>query len=94
MRKEKIEPMPLDEARPYSHLEPIVDLLIERGNEVSGPAKFYMDRDGWRCDLKRPINFRLVEERFDLPPSIFLSRSNDAILCQNTWIEIKGNVHR
>jgi hypothetical protein len=92
MRKRKIAAMPPEGGPPYAHLELIVDALVRAGNEISGPNKFYMDRDGWRCDLKKPINFRLVQERFDLPQSILLSPSTDAILCQNTWIEIKGNI--
>jgi hypothetical protein len=90
MRKQKIAALPPDQALPYSHLEPIVDALLSAGNEIAGPAKFYLDRDGWRSDLRRPINFRLVEERFVLPPSVLLAKSQGSILCQNTWIEIRG----
>jgi hypothetical protein len=92
MHKQKIDAMSPEDRLPYTHLEPIVDALIRAGNEVSGPEKFYMDRDGWRCDLKRPIDFPLLQERFDLPSSILLSESFDSILCQNSWIEIEGSV--
>jgi hypothetical protein len=92
MFKWRIDPFPPDEGPPYAHLEPIVDALLAAGNEVAGPSKFYLDRDGWRADLRRPINFGLIEERFDLPDSILLAKSRDAVLCQNTWIEIRGGV--
>ena len=90
MRKQTIAALPPDGAPPYSHLEPIVDALLAAGNEIAGPAKFYLDRDGWRSDLRKPINFRLIEECFELPPSVLLAKSRDAVLCQNTWIEISG----
>ncbi len=91
-RKTKISPLPIDE-RPYSHLEPMVDALLESGNRTVG-SKFYLDQDGWRSDLEKPINFKLIEETFELPKSIVLSRGNDSILCHNTWIEIKGPIGR
>jgi hypothetical protein len=94
MEKIKIEAMPPDGSPPYVHLVPIVDALLENGNEIAGLSKFYMDRDGWRCDLRRPINFSLIEQRFDVPPSILLLRSQDGILCQYTWVSIHGNQPR
>ena len=76
----------------YAHLEPIVDALIGDGNEVTINTKFYMTRDGWRCDLKKPINFVLLREKFEFPKSIELLEEKDAIVCRNSWIEISGNV--
>jgi hypothetical protein len=92
MDRMKIESVSKDPHRPYAHLVPIVDALVRDGNVPVDGETFYLDRDGWRCDLAKPINFELVEQMFDLPESILLSRANDAILCQNSWIEIKGNV--
>jgi hypothetical protein len=75
---------------PYGHLLPIVDALIVAGSVPVSDAKFFQDRDGWRCELTKPIDFDLVRQKFDLPSSILLSEEHDAILCQNAWIEIKG----
>lgn len=92
--------LPKNDAKPYTHLEPIVELLLAAGNELSDPLSnfplqgkgFYMDRDGWKCDLKMPIDIKLVTSRFDIPPSIIISEKNNSILCQNTWVEIRGGI--
>ncbi len=86
--------------KPYSHLEPIVEALLAAGNELSDPLpnfplegkEFYMDRDGWKCDLKKPIDFNLIASKFELPSSIVISEKNNSILCQNTWVEIRGDI--
>lgn len=86
--------------KPYSHLEPIVEQLLSAGNELSDPLPnfplegkgFYMDRDGWKCDLKKPIDFKLIDNKFELPKSILISEKNNSILCKNTWIEIRGDI--
>lgn len=91
--KIKILPYPLSYGgKPYEHLEPIVDALIEAGNKPTQSSRFYQARDGWRCDLKKPIDFKLLKERFEFPESIILSEPLDKIFCQNSWVEIKGNV--
>jgi hypothetical protein len=88
-----IEPYPADvRDKPYSHLEPIVKALIDEGNQPSRPECFFVDRDGWRCDLKKPIDFGLVRTRFTIPDSITLWETLDEIFCQNTWTTIKGGV--
>jgi hypothetical protein len=77
--------------KPYVHLEPVVTALIEDGNEAIRVPPFYLDRDGWRCDLKKPINFKLLKDRFEFPKSIVLSEQLDKIFCLNSWTEIKGS---
>jgi hypothetical protein len=80
------------EAPPYSHLLPVARLLA--GRETLFPMDdnyFYVTRDGWRCDLREPIDFELVRKRFEFPPTIILSEELDQIFCKNTWVEIKGN---
>jgi hypothetical protein len=89
--KTRIEPNPSDSRRPYTHLEPIVDALIEAGNESMYEKTFFLDKDGWRCDLKKSIDFDLVRERFALPRSVSLSEEHNSILCENTWVEIQGH---
>jgi len=88
--KKTISPLPDDPRRPFSHLEPLIDALLEDGNELIKGSKFYLDRDGWRSDLKYPINFQILKDKFVIPSSILLSEEHDSILCKNTWIEIKG----
>lgn len=90
--KWKIDPLPPDGAPPYTHLEPIIDALVEAGNEIAGPEKFYLARDGWLGDLRNPIDFALVRQRFELPPTIELWPTEDSILCRYTWTSIRGGI--
>jgi hypothetical protein len=88
--KAPIAPWPRDPKKPYSHLEPLVQALVETSNRTVRPEGFYLDKDGWRCDLEKPIDFALLAARFEIPPTIKLSPQHDSILCQNTWVEIQG----
>ena len=95
MDKISISPMPQEGEAPYSHIEPIANALLNEGNTILyGNKPFYKDKDGWRCDLTKEINFNLVKSLFRLPNSIELSEEHNSILCTNTWIEIKGNAKR
>jgi hypothetical protein len=82
--------------RPFENLIPIVRALVAGGNRClcgdAGP--FYMDRDGWRCDLALPLDFALIEGSFVLPPSIELSRTHGTVLDTNTWVVIEGDIVR
>jgi hypothetical protein len=97
--KTKIVAEPASGEAPYAHLEPIVEALIEAGNEPSPPIGghvpngigFYQDKDGWRCDLLRPIDFELLHRKFELPPSLCLNPKANSISDGRTWIEISGN---
>lgn len=97
--KIKIAAQPPSGEAPYAHLKPIVEALIEAGNEplpVSGgrvpdALGFYQDQDGWRCDLLRPIDFELLRVNFQLPPSLSLNFEANSISDDRTWIQISGN---
>jgi hypothetical protein len=88
-----IQPYPASVSeKPYAHLIPVAHALIEHGNQASRPEIFFLDRDGWRCDLRKPIDFDFLCTTFEFPKTIILSESLDKIFCQNTWVEIKGGV--
>jgi hypothetical protein len=95
-----IAPESSPETFPYEHLKPIVRLLLENGNEPSKPRgeqksdelRFYKNRDGWICILRYPIDFDLIRRECDLPDSIRLDEKQDTILCERSWIEIRGNI--
>jgi hypothetical protein len=89
--KEVIRHRSPDSGRPYLHLQPILDALIETGNVFAYGDGFYLDKDGWRADLRYPIDFDLLLARFEFPKSVELQRSTDSILCRDTWIEIAGS---
>jgi hypothetical protein len=79
-----------DKESTYAHMLPIVELLLRHGNALAENGPFYQDRDGWRCDLCRPIDFQLVRSSFILPASTKLVPEHDSILCLNTWTVITG----
>lgn len=84
---------------PYGHLIPVVNFLIESGNHLSEPVNrfepnkfgFYQDRDGCKCDLAEPINFKLLKECFNFPTTILLNEKEDTVFCKKSWAEIRGN---
>ncbi|MBA3890166.1 MAG: hypothetical protein H0X64_06525 [Gemmatimonadaceae bacterium] len=70
-----------------------MDALVTHGNRVRAPGTpFYQDRDGWRCDLVEPVDFALIERRFDLPPMVELSRAWGTVLDRDTWVVIEGGM--
>jgi hypothetical protein len=83
----------------YYHLRPLVQALIQGGNRPSEGAPpladalgFYPTQGGWICDLQNPIDFDLIEQRFQLPRSIRLDRSKNSIFAEKSWVAINGNV--
>ncbi len=89
-----------DTNKPYLHLKPIVEFLLANGNAYSPPIEgfepnedgFYVDKDGWKCDLKDPINFSKWLANFEFPESVKIHEENQSIFCEKSWIGIKGNV--
>lgn len=76
----------------YLHLEPIVQLLLEHGNELARSYRWGEDRTGFHCLLSKGIDFDLVRKEFEIPDFIRLDVENDAIECDITWASIKGNI--
>ena len=84
-----------DSARPFLHLQPIVDFLISTGNELeTDKAGFYRTQGGWVCDFRRLIDYAAIESRFVLPPSIHFGTTVNAVLCDKSWAEIRGGITR
>lgn len=80
-------------ARPvYLHLEPIVDLLLANGNELSREFRWGENRTGFYCFFKRPLDFDLIEKTFDIPSFVRFDREGDAIECDRTWATIRGGM--
>nr|WP_199042400.1 hypothetical protein [Dyella sp. ASV24] len=76
----------------YLHLEPIVDLLLAHGNELSKEYKWGEDRTGFYCALKRPLDFERIETTFNVPSFVRFDRDGDVIECDKTWATIRGGV--
>ncbi|TEW45740.1 hypothetical protein [Psychromonas algicola] len=73
----------------YSHMEPIVDFLLQNGNELFYTnSKWGSDRTGYLCWLKKPIDKALVLANFNLPETIKMSETGD-MDCYITSTRIK-----
>lgn len=92
MSKQRINAASTDPKKPMSHLEPIIQALIDGGNRPINPDWFSLDQDGWHCLLEQPIDFDLLLNKFEFPSSVNLSRADDAILDTLSWVEIKGHI--
>ena len=100
--KIKIEANPIDSQKPYENLIPIVKFLLENNNSLSpeipghsvNASGFYLDKDGWKCDLEHPIDFDSIRNYFFIPDEIVLSKENNSIFCTTTWVEIRGNIKK
>jgi hypothetical protein len=61
------------EGRPsYTILDPVVDLLLASGNALANEYRWGSNPTGYFCELKSPIDFQLVESKFELPPGLQL----------------------
>jgi hypothetical protein len=81
-------------AQIYAHLEPIVDALLQSGNNLSRQERWGSTKDGFVCCLEGPIDFALVRRSFALPESIVLVDQKDLISCRKTWATINGSSPR
>ncbi len=92
MQKIKIAPYPKKGTVDYSHLQPIVDYLIENGNKSVNSYLWGNNRTGYFCHLKNDIDFEGVKKVFDLPSSIKLNEKTQTIDCFNTYSLIKKSL--
>ena len=91
--KRAISPEAKSSQRPYEHLQPIVDFLTASGNEITTEVSgFYPTQGGWVCDFRYPIDYELVKEAFVFPPTVHFGQKVNAILCDRSWAETRGDV--
>jgi hypothetical protein len=88
----KIEAYAPDGMPDYYHLQPIVDYLIEHGNEPCNSFLWGNNRTGYFCHLKNEIDFKQLLSVFDLPDTIQIDTEKQTIDCLNTYSLIKGNM--
>lgn len=74
----------------YSLLDPVLDLLLSHGNELATSDRWCSNPTGYFALLKRPIDFDLVESKFDLPTSVSLDRSYGEIDYGNGTVVIRA----
>ncbi len=89
IQKIKISEYPKDGEPDYSHLNPIVNFLIQNGNQSINTYIWGNNRTGYFCHLEKDIDFDGISEKFILPPSIKVDIKNQTIDCLNTYSIIK-----
>jgi len=67
------------DGQPYEILEPILNLLLENGNEIKTDYRWGSNPTGYFCILTKDIDFELVEKTFKLPCSVQLMRKYGSI---------------
>ena len=91
----------IDDAPPaggpnYAHLVPLVEALIEHGNELANPPSgggvFGGDQGGPVAFLTKRIDWDWVQANFELPDLVRYDRTDDEIFDHKNWISIRGSV--
>jgi hypothetical protein len=77
----------------YSHLEPIVNLLLAHGNRSAHDYVWGENRTGPFCHLREALNFDLIERSFEIPSFIRLLKDGNSIECDASWATIVGGWH-
>jgi hypothetical protein len=91
----RIEAEPPSGAPPYAHLVPLVEALIEHGNELAHPPTdggvFSVNQGGWVAYLRKRIDWPWVEENFELPELLRYDAKEDEIFDHKNWVSILGS---
>ncbi len=58
----------------YALLDPILDYLLANGNHLATIYRWGSNPTGYFAILKKPIDFDLIEQSFELPASILLNK--------------------
>ena len=88
-KKIKISSYPEDGKADYSHLDPVVNYLIDNGNESVNPYIWGNNRTGYFCHFKYDIDFDEILSLFEFPESIKVDKIAQKIDCFNTFTVIK-----
>ena len=93
--RRRIEADPADVHRPYTHLVPLVQGLLEHGNELVDPPPdgevFSPSQGGWVAYLRNRIDWHWVQETFELPDLVRYDKGDDEIFDHKHWISILGS---
>jgi hypothetical protein len=93
--RRRIEEEPAAGAHNYAHLVPLVEALIEHGNELAFPPSdggvFGGDQGGPVAFLTGRIDWKWVQDNFELPDLVRYDPEQDEIFDNKNWISIRGS---
>ena len=91
----RIDEDPADEHLPYTHLVPLVEALVEHGNQLADPPPdggvFSPGQGGWVAYLRGRIDWDWVQESFELPDLVRYDPAQDEIFDHKHWISVLGS---
>jgi hypothetical protein len=85
---------PAWEYRPYTHLLPLIDDLIRRGNRLSRTGRrgepFSSNQDGYGAYLAEPLDIEYLQATYDLSEYHYDSRT-DSLFDRRNWVTVYGS---
>lgn len=81
--------------RGWTHLLPIVDLLLAHGNTLArvdpdDGCPFWENKSGYQCTFSKPLDMDLINRHFILPELTGYDPEDDSIFDQKNWMIIYG----
>ena len=93
--RQRIEPAPADDLLPYTHLLPLVQALVDHGNQVTLPGPrgelFAPSQGGYVAYLADRIDWAWLHEAFELPETLRYNAERDEIFDSRNWVSVLGS---
>ncbi|WP_444919799.1 hypothetical protein ACJJID_12715 [Microbulbifer sp. CnH-101-G] len=94
--KQKIKEKPYKTATKFdvcTHLQPIVKVLEDNGNAADRLTGIICDKgDGNILLVENEIDFKLIENHFELPDFIVMNEQKSRIVCSKCWCSLEKKV--
>lgn len=85
---------PADDGRPYTHLLPLVDDLLRRGNRLSRTGRrgepFFGNQDGYNAYLAEPLEIDYLRTVYDLSGYVY-DADEDSLFDPRNWVTVYGS---
>lgn len=73
MSKIKLEISSFSGQPRHSILDEVLDMLLAHGNELATDYRWGSNPTGYFAVLKKPVDFDLIKDNFDIPASVVLN---------------------
>lgn len=91
----RIDADPADTHLPYTHLLPLVQALVDRGNPIVHPGPkgelFAPGQGGYVAYLADRLDWAWLQEHFELPELLRYEPDDDEIFDHKNWVSILGS---
>jgi hypothetical protein len=90
-----IDADPADPNRPYTHLVPLVQALLDHGNRIAHPGPkgelFAPGQGGYVAYLTDRLDWDWLQATFELPDLLRYEPGDDEIYDHKNWVSILGS---